>query len=255
MKVVKKLILYVLAVTLLLPLPGCESTFIDKDALEKYPQANMYENDWPPKGEDQIIMRVGFFRTPNATYYFTLSKNGVLEASRGCHMFNIPFEEMELYEIVDRPEFGAHRAQRRFDDRYHHHFEEDLVDMLGVVEEVDTYQLTRAEFDNIIEMLEMIQNIPDDRALGIGAFGSEIYWIYLNYNDTFFEFMYGAGRFRSDWEMAVIESFAETLFWHSPVQRSSIWNRRMAEIRRGDRHLDRWRELMPQGQASTAPQG
>jgi len=248
----KKLSIFVLCILtfiLSLSLYGCdisgtkqsyENIAVDEEGFENgYCQTNFDESNWPPKDEEQIIMRVGIFRTE--TYYFTLSQNGVIEASWGDHTLNTPFEERELYEIVKIPGLGE---RRRPDARYHHHFEEDLVDMLGVVKEIDTYQLTRNEFDNVIQMLERIKNIPDDRALNAGAFGDEIYTTFLNYNDTFFQFMYRGPALT---ERDVVEAFVEMLLWHSPVQTPEFWGRRKREIEAGIRPLDRWIRGTPQG--------
>jgi len=260
MKNMKKFRLFALR-TLMITLPlllyGCETNEVDdsqskyqtyesaleaNNALEnEYSQINLDENDWPPKGDDHIIMRVGIFRAPHETYYFTLSQNGILEASWGNSLHNTPFEEMELFEIEENSQ-GLRR--RIIAPRYYHRFDEDLVDMLGVVEEIGTYQLARADFYNLIEMLERVKNIPDDRALGAVAFGNEIYRISLNYNNTFFQFMYGGPPLT---ERDVVEAFVEMLLWHSPAQTPDFWGARRRAIEAGIRPIDRWIRGTPQG--------
>ena len=184
----KKLLIHILhaiAIILILPLSGCNVS------------ENFGEYGWPPDGEDQIIMRAAFLNMPTQTYYFTLSRNGVLEASWGCHGLNTHVDEINWEGITRWGEL---------DPSYFHHFGEDLVDMLGVIEEIETYQLTKANFYNLIELLEMLTNIPDDQETrgmsldGLGhASGSEFYSIFLNYRDTFFIFGY-SDSFRSGWE-------------------------------------------------------
>jgi len=266
----KKLSIFVLSmliVTSLLSLYGCEATEThqthptyenivkDENILEKeYYHENIDDNNWQPEGDDRIVMRAGFFVIPHETYYFTLSQNGILEASWGNSLHNTPFEEMKLYEMIELPRHPELGKFRRDDPRYYHHFEKDLVDMLGVVEGIETSQLTRADFDNIIELLEVLTNIPDDQERwGMSfdsfnhGFGHDIHSILLNYNDTLFIFRYNDILYRSSWEVSVINSFFETLLWHSPVQTPEFWPRRMREIEAGIKPLDRWREVAPQG--------
>ena len=180
----------------------------DIDAQEKNGQIAIDELPYQEE-EDKIILRVGFFEAPVEVYYFSVSQNGILEASFGNAYEN---SKQEL-----------------------HNFDDDLVDMLGFVEESSTKQLTKIELEHLIEMANEIEKNAGSPGWEWNTrFGG---WnIFLNYNDVLYRLTY------YETKIAVIECFMEQLLILSPIQKPDFWEGHMEYLNERGLKVDRWKK-------------
>jgi len=181
------------------PLTDIEETNKSKDDIYSGDDVIAHQID------DKVIMRIGFWDSRMDVYYFTVSRNGLLEASRGTTWMP------------------------------GHEFQDDLIDMLSDVDEIGTKQLRQSDFDHIMEMADEIQKNNYGQELNFGyAFGFGAWTIYLNYNDMFFALKY------SNVSPEVVNCFIEQLFMLSPIQTPEFWEGRYGTILETGLAVYRW---------------
>ena len=230
-------------------------TIVDTDDVEKHMGL---EKEWPPQGEDKIIIRAGIFQHfLRPIYYFTISHNGILEVSLGevnSDMLNfgvtapdyLTQEEAEAYLRESVYLFEQKRLALIEECGCLYgcpacwlNFNEDLIGMLGVVEEMATIQLTRGAFEHLIEMVEEIERINPKQDWDFGFHGFGEYTLYLSFNNMFYAFRFGIFQ-----EEEVINCFIEKLIWLSPpAQTAENWHFIRQGIRMGEIQLDRWKRV------------
>jgi hypothetical protein len=155
--------------------------------------------------EDNVVLKVGFFENPGDMYYYTLTQNGILEASYG----------------VISPDYV---------------FGDDLINMLGEVKKSDTIQLTKAELANLLEMADEIEKNADNPEWEYRTiFGG---WdVYLNYNDVYYELNYTRAPAK------VIKCLANQLYMLLPIQESDFFQEIVEDLRKDGYTIDnRWKE-------------
>ena len=148
--------------------------------------------------EDEVIFRVEFSRDPMSIYLYTVSKNGILEASLG-------------------------RGQG-----INYKYKLDLSDGLGHVFENGNVQLTRPQLDYLIEMAEDVMRIEElDRIAhqGTGTGWTLGFW-HNTYVDCNYYFDYGSST--------LAYNFINTLILLAPISKpvdphlpkdNNIWDR------------------------------
>ena len=245
-----------LIIVLFLLLPACNAIETGVDVSDAYSKVNRskidiaveevekhtaLDGEWPPLGEDQIIIRAGIFQSwlHERVYYFTVSQNGLLEASLGRANTDFPPTNLMPGEAHLWDEVLDDLREGRRTERDMLNFNEDLIDMLGTVEDIATRQLTRAEFEHLLEMAEEIERInPEQQLYFSRSYGFGLYTLYLNFNDTFYLLRHAS------WQEEVISSFIDKLFAMSPIQMpSELWSWRREMVERGEIQLDRWKRV------------
>jgi len=156
--------------------------------------------------EDKVILRVGFFDSPTEVYYFVVTKNGIFEASLG-----------NIWQSPD------------------HKFDDDLVGMLGEIEESGAKQLTKNELEHIIEMANEIEKNSDKPGWEWNTpYGG---WdVFMNYNDKLYKLTY------YNFSPVTIDCFVEQLLILSPIQTPYFWESRKKVIIERGLKVDRWKK-------------
>ena len=196
----------VFAISLVFVLASCavNSGLQENDAAQSFqqdddPELLLTEEDHPEgndeivhQAEDRVIFSVGFYSVgtqnyPAYAYHYGVSKNGILEASRGL--------------VADN-----HST--------------DLSDMLGLIYEHDTVQLTKSELDYLLEMVDKIEKTTEaGDNWTVTAWGFLLY-----YNDIYYGINYQGAP------SILHKNFIDQLILLSPIDKPEFWDRRLKYI-------------------------